>query len=316
MLVLRRVFSDGDDRNELVLLHYRLFSSREAPGGSEIGRSTLVMTPCAERGKRQAAIFLPDPMPGSSHRLHYFFSAVRRGTEWFSPPYEVAVPSDEVRDDLGRIEEEGEGNLRAAPGRGNFRLLLPLREGESGSAAVRYGFGAMRKKPSAALCRASLPADGGPPVVEVPEALSVLKDRPMPFFLYHVGGTSGRLYADKINCARLTLRDDAGEIVCARLLWGDPAWTAQNLTVMEARRYPSAEGGAAQDFFAPDREAYLQARRRGLEGLPAPRTFEAFVFGPDGSAVEYCFQAIAARPDGSAFPAWRNREGGNFRVTL
>jgi hypothetical protein len=44
--------------------------------------------------------------------------------------------------------------------------------------------------------------------------------------------------------------------------------------------------------------------------------FEAFVYGPEGSVAEYCFQVLARRPDGSASAEWRNRDGGNWTVTL
>ncbi len=314
MYALRRVFFDGSDRPELVLLHYAAGVEGQAAQGAS--HSTLVMTPTEEPGRREARIYLPEPTAGKVCRLRYFFSAVRQGAEWFSPAYQVDAPGDEVRDDLERIEEEGEGNLRPAPGLGTFRLLLPLRDGEPPTGTVRYGFGAMRKKPSTALCRAALPLSGRPPIVEVPEALSVLKDRPMPFFLYHVCPVTGRLNSDKINCARLTFKDEAGEVVCARLLWGGPHWIAQNLSMMEVRNFRSTAGRASEEYFSPDREAYLQARWSGIERSAAPRTFEAFVYGPEGSIVEYCFLVVLRHPDGSTSTAWRNKSGANWSVTL
>jgi hypothetical protein len=314
MLALRRVFLDGTARPELVLLHYT--AGLEGSPAREIARASLVMSPSTDPGKRETRLFLPDPPHDRRIRLRYFFSSIGGGAEWFSPVYEVAVPGEDVSRDLSRIEEEGAGNLPPAAGRGMFRLRLPVRNGEPGTGRVRYGFGAMRKKPSADLCRAGISRAGGAIVVEAPEALSVLKNRPMPFFLYHVSGEKGHLVADKINCARLTLRDEVGEVLCARLLWGDPSWTAQNLSVMEVKSFPAGEGRASDDFFAGEREAYLRRRSEALDRHPLPRSFEAFVFGPSGSIVEYCFQVVVRRGDGTVGAAWRNREGGNWAVTL
>ena len=89
---------------------------------------------------------------------------------------------------------------------------------------------------------------------------------------------------------------------------------------------PSAEAGrdapafvasASEEFFSEDRAAFLTAREAALSLLPLPHVFEAFVFGPSGSWVEYCFQTVARRPDGEFEVRWRNREGGgNWVVTL
>ena len=76
-------------------------------------------------------------------------------------------------------------------------------------------------------------------------------------------------------------------------------------------------GAAAAEFFAEDRAAFLAAREAALSLLPVPRVFEAFVFGPSGSGVEFCFQTVSRRPDGGFEVRWRNREGGgNWVVTL
>jgi len=314
MLALRRVFNDGVERPELVLLHYT--ARLEGAPAREIARASLVMPPSAEPGRRETRLFLPSPPPGRRFHLRYFFSTVGGGAEWFSPVYEVAVPGEDVSGDLAPVEEEGAGNLAPAAGLGMFRLRLPLRNGEPRTGPVRYGFGAMRKKPSADLCRTGFSMGGGIPVIEIPEALSVLKNRPMPYFLYHLAGEKGGLVADKINCARLTLRDDEGEVVCARLFWGDPSWNAQNLSVMEVKKFAAGDGRASEYFFAGDREAFLRARSKAISRHPLPRTFEAFVYGAAGSVVEYCFQVLLRRADGSVSAAWRNREGGNWTVTL
>ncbi|MBI5420025.1 MAG: hypothetical protein HZA60_08045 [Deltaproteobacteria bacterium] len=314
MLLLRRVFIDGPDRPELVLLHYAA-GSEDSPGAAA-ARGSLIVPSTAEAGRREARLFLPDPPPGRRLRVRYFFSTVRGGAEWFSPAYDLSVPGEETAGDLSAVEEAAGGNLRPAPGCGMFRLLLPLREGEPRTGTVRFGFGAMRKKPSAELCRAALPLDGAAPVVEAPEALSVLKNRPMPYFLYHITDERTGLVADKINCARLTLKDEEGDVVCARLIWADPSWTARNITVMEVRNYASPEGRAKDYFFAENREAFLAERSEELAGHPVPRTFEAFVFGAAGSVVEYCFQVLKRRPDRSVAAAWRNRDGRNWTVTL
>jgi hypothetical protein len=195
----------------------------------------------------------------------------------------------------------------------------------------------MRKKASPSLCRAAIDAGYGPaPVIEAPEALSILKNRPMPYFLYHVSA-DGKLRADKIACARITLADPDGDVVSARMVWGDSAWRATNLSLMEAKGWapgpgttddghggPGAAAGrdapgldAAAEFFTEDRAAFLAARGAALSLLPVPRVFEAFVFGPSGSGVEYCFQTVSRRPDGGFEVRWRNREGGgNWVVTL
>lgn len=313
-MALRRVFLDGTERPELVLLHYT--ACLQGDPGNVMARSTLVVPPTAEPGKREVWICLPSPPPGSRLLLRYFYSTVCKGSEWFSGMYEAAVPGDDLVADLVPLEEKSPGNIPPAPGAGYFRMKLPLGKDDPCIGTVRYGFGAMRKKPSPDLCRLGYNMDGKAPVVEIPAALSVLKNRPMPFFLYHVAGDGGRLEAHKINCARITLRDDTGDIVCARLLWGDPSWTAQNFSVMELKNFAPGVGKASDNYFLADREAFLRDRTEAIGEVPLPRTFEGYVFSPERSVVEYCFQVLTRRPDGSVAAGWRNRDGGNWSVTL
>ena len=315
MLLLRREYRDGDEPPEIVLLHAEV--TRRGGPALPVSRFTRAVVPSETPGRRVA--HLPLPEPGEGERIHarYRFSTVRGGEERFSPWYEVAVPSDDAIADLYRVSEEGTSNLPPAPGRGHFRLVLPLGEGERASGQFRFGFGAMRKKPSPSLCRAAVDAGYGPaPVIEAPEALSVLKGRPMPYFLYHLSG-DGKLRADKIACARIPFSDPEGVVVSARLIWGDSAWRATNVSLMEAKGFVSGPFAAAVEFFAEDGAAFLAAREAALSLLPVPRVFEAFVFGPSGSGVEYCFQTVSRRPDGGFEVRWRNREGGgNWVVTL
>jgi len=315
MLLLRREYRDGAEPPEFVLLHAEV-TRRGGPAGPA-RRFTRVVVPSDRPGLRVAHLALPEPADGERVLVRYRFSSVRCGEERFSPSYEAVVPSDDAISDLYRIAEEGAGNLPPAPGRGHFRLVLPMGEGERASGLFRFGFGAMRKKPSPTLCRAAIDAGNGPaPVVEAPEALAVLKNRPMPYFLYHVSA-NGMLRADKIACARITLADHEGDVASARMVWGDPAWRATNFSTMEDRRLAPDPGAAAGEFFAEDRDAFLAARESALSALPVPRVFEAFVFGPSGSAVEYCFQTVARRPAGGFEVRWRNREGGgNWSITL
>jgi hypothetical protein len=122
--------------------------------------------------------------------------------------------------------------------------------------------------------------------------------------------------ADKINCARITFRDDEGDVVCARLLWGDRSWAASNLTVMEVKNFASAAGGAAGYYHSVDRRAYLETRAAALAGHGLPRTYEGFVFGPSGIVVEYCFQVLRLRA-GVAAASWVNApSGGNWSIAL
>jgi hypothetical protein len=315
MLLLRREYRDGAEPPEIVLLHAEVTLQGGSAGPPR--RLTRAVVPSNEPGRRVAHLPLPEPGEGERVIVRYRFSSVRGGEERFSPSYEIAVPSDEAIADLYRVPEVGTGNLPAAPGRGHFLMILPLGEGERASGTFRFGFGAMRKKPSPSLCRASVDAGNGPaPVIEAPEALSVLKNRPMPYFLYHVSA-DGKLRADKIACARITLADPDGDVVSARMAWGDRAWGATNLSLMEAKGYPAGPGAAVDEFFSADRTEFLAAREAGLSRLPVPRVFEAFVFGPSGSGVEYCFQTVARRPAGGFEVRWRNREGGgNWVVTL
>jgi hypothetical protein len=315
MFLLRREYRDGAERPDIVFLHAAV-----VPRGARAGppfRRSLVVAPTDEPGRRAAYIRVPEPDGDGGAAVRYRFSAVGGGAETYSPWFEVAVPSEGLISDLYRIPEDGPGNLPPAPGCDYFRLVLPLGEGERAGGTFRYGFGAMRKKPSVALCRAAIDAGNGPaPVVEIPEALSVLKNRAMPYFLYHVSG-DGILHADKIACARVTLSDHEGEVVCARMIWGDPAWRAVNVSVMEARKAPAGLSAAADDGFAEDPEAFLAARFATLSRLPAPRVFEAYVYGPSGNRVEYCFLAVVRLPSGGNEVRWRNREGGgNWTVTL
>jgi hypothetical protein len=315
MLLLRREYRDAAESPEIVLLHAEVTRHGGPPGPAR--RFTRAVVPSETPGRRVA--HLPLPEPGEAERVHvrYRFSTVRAGEERFSPPYEVEIPSDDAIADLYRIPEEGAPNLPPAPGCGHFRLVLPLGEGERASGPFRFGFGAMRKKPSPSLCRAVVDAGYGPaPVIEAPEALSVLKNRPMPYFLYHVSA-DGRLRADKIACARIPFADPEGTVVSARLIWGDSAWRATNLSLMEAKGCAAGPFAAAGEYFSEDREAFLAGREAALSLLPVPRVFEAFVFGPSGSGVEYCFQTVVRRPKGGYEVRWRNRDrGGNWYVVL
>lgn len=315
MFQLRREFLEGPDRSELVLLHYS--AAHSGAGGPGAIRSSLVMPP-AEGGRRETRLLLPEPQGGGRYSVRYFFSVVKGGSEWYSPPFEAAVPDEGASAAGSRLPEVDGGNLRPAPGRGQFRLVLPLRDDDPRSGAVHFGFGAMRKKPSPSLCRAALPREAGrAPVADVPEALSVLKNRPMPYFLYHYVEGGGALRRDKIAPVRIVFADAAGDVLCARLLWADPSWEAPNITPMEAKNFPAGEGAAADDFFAGNREAHRAARFRRLLALPLPRTFEAFLFGPSGRDVEYCFQLLRRTPQGAVVAEWRNRpDGGNWRVTV
>jgi hypothetical protein len=313
MIALLREFIDGADRPELVLIHYTA-APADSPG-AVLARSTLVVPPVPGSAKREVRLFLP--AAGGRLLVRYAFSTVRSGTLWSSSSYEVVLPDPDEGTDVVRVEEPGEGNLRPAAGRGAFRLALPLRDGEPRTGTARFGFGAMRKKPSEALCRASLALDGERvPVIEVPEALSVLKGRPMPYFLYHVTDRGIGLVADKINCARITFEDREGDVDCAGILWGCGSWVAPNLSMMEVKGFAPGSDAAPGRLFSDDREAFLRERAEALSAHPLPRTHEAFVFGPAGSDVEYCFLAFRRRAEGGVAAGWRNREGGNWRIRL
>jgi len=315
MYALRREFVDGPDRPDLVLIHGTALPAETSE--PSLARFSTVLPESSHPGRRQVRLFFHDPADGGPIRVRYFFSSIRSGQEWFSPAFELLLPGPEAGSDLLFLEEEGEGNLRPARGRGTFRLPLPLREGEPAVGTARFGFGAMRKKPSEALCRASLPLDGkSAPVIEVPEALSVLKERPMPFFLYHVTEGGRGLVADKINSARITWRDEVGDVVCARMLWSCGSWDAPNLTPMEAKKFPPEGPPAAGYPFAEDRAEYLRGRAEALSECPLPRTYEGFLFGPDGSDAEYCILLLRLRPDGTIAAEWRNRDGGNWTIRL
>lgn len=312
MMLLRREYLDGPESPELVLLHGTAFSEET---GERLARVIVVMPPGA--GRREAVLRIPDPPGGGGVRVRYAYTAVSRGSEWRSPEYELRLHPAEPREDLSTAEETPPGNLRPAPGLGTFRLRLPLRSPARG-VPVRYGFGAMRKKPTDGLCRVAMPPDpGGAVSVDAPEALSVLKERPMPYFLHHLDPADGRIVQDKIASARITFPDPEGDVVAVRLLWGDPAWETPNLSVMELKGYRGERGRAADQLFAEDPAAFAEVRREILAARPLPRVFEAYLYGVEGSEVEYCFQWLRARPDGSLEAGWRNREGGgNWRITL
>lgn len=315
MYAFRREFVDGPDRPDLVLIH-----STAVPAGSGepvLARGSTVVPESSRPGRREVRLFFPESPDGGPVRIRYFFSSIRSGQEWFSPSYELLLPGPEAGDDLIRVEEEGGGNLPPAPGRGTFRMPIPLREREPRTGIVRFGFGAMRKKPSESLCRASLFLDGGTaPVIEVPEALSFLKGRPMPFFLHHVAEGERGPVSDKINSARITYRDDAGDVLLVRMLWSVRSWDAPNLAAMEAKKYPGTGPSAAGYPFAEDRPEYLRSRADALAACPLPRIFEAFLYGPDGSEAEYCFLLLRRRPDGTVAAEWVNRDGGNWTIRL
>jgi hypothetical protein len=315
MFLLRREYRDDAERPEIVLLHAEV--APEGPGAGPPSRTTQVAITSAETGRRVAHVRLPEPTEGGRVVVRYRFSSVLDGRERFSPHYRVEIPSDDLIGDLFRVIEESPGNLVPAAGRGYFRLIVPLADDERAEGPIRFGYGAMRKKPSPSLCRAAVDAGNGPaPVIEIPEALSVLKNRPMPYFLYHLSG-DGMLRGDKIACARITLSDPRGDVVSARLVWGDPGWRAVNVSSMEAKGFPAGEFAAGEEFFAEDPEGWREGRAAALSRLPSPRVFEAYVYGASGKRVEHCFQAVVRLPSGGTVVRWRNRDGGgNWVVTL
>jgi hypothetical protein len=311
MLVLRRDFHDGPERPDLVLLHYEVLPEG---GGAPAFRHTLVLQPLPSgHGLRETEILLPEPAPGERYAVRYAYSALRHGSEWFSPSYETVLPGEEDR----RIVETGGGNPRPSVPFPPFRLPLPVEEWEAGG-TVRFGYGAMRKKPSPDLCRVTLPAGDSPPQVEIPATLSVLKGRPMPYYLHYVF-EGGAVRSRKIACARVTCHDPDAEIVAARVVWGDAEWSAQNVTSMGVKGFDPVPA-PCDHCFAEDPHGVLTARAGALEaaerGHHRRRTFEAFVFGPEGKAVEYCFQVTARRHDGTFHATWRNLDGGNWTIVL
>ncbi len=312
MLFLRREYSDGPESPELVLIHYSILE-----GGSVLSRASLVMPPGTGDGRREVFLFLPEPVAGRPLTLRYGYSTVSSGNEWFSPTFDLDLASPEEIEGMVRLEETPPGNLRPASGRGMFRMLLPLKN-PAADAPVRYGFGAMRKKPSADLCRVAIPAGkGGVPVIEAPEALSVLKARPMPYFCYHVDPADGALRQDKIAVARIPFTDETGDVLAVRMIWGDPAWGASNITVMELKKIGDESCRAAGFFFAEDRPGFASGWYQALAAYPLPHIFEGYLAGPSGTEVEYCIQLVRRREDGSLFTEWRNREGGgNWKITL
>ncbi len=313
MLHLRREYSDGPGSPELVLLHYAIL---DGASGEMISRASVVMPPGSGDGHREISLFLPEAGAGRHTGMRYAYSTVSGGGEWFSPSYDLDLSSPGQIEGMVHLDETPPGNLRPAPGRGMFRMLLPLKTpGKSGP--VRYGFGAMRKKPSAELCRLAIPAGNGAPVIEAPEALSVLKARPMPYFIYHVDPAGGHLIQDKIAPARITFADASGDVVAVRMIWGDPAWAASNITVMELKNFGGGAYRAEDHFFSDDRLLFASGRQQALAAYPLPHVFEGYLAGPSGSEVEYCIQLVRRRDDGSLATEWRNRDGGgNWRITL
>ena len=74
---------------------------------------------------------------------------------------------------------------------------------------------------------------------------------------------------------------------------------AQLLTLMEKTE------------LAAEREHY---RPHSLQYLLPFNSLE--LYGPAGSVAEYCFQVLVRHADGSVAASWRNRDGGNWQVTL
>lgn len=314
MLLLERDFDDRHEPSELVLIHFRVGSG--GPGGESFREGCAVLGSSGTPGLRRALLFLPSPPEGGRIALEYFFSALRGGTEWFSPTYRILYPGGDEDGAFRVLPEAGGGNPGPAPGWGFFRLLVPLREEERAAGTVRIGFGAMRKKPSPSLCRLPLPAgEGRLPLAEIPEALASLKGRPMPYFLYRVAEPGGELRPEKIASARVTWTDGSGDAILCRLFWALSGWEAPNLVPMEAKGFPLAEYRSAGYPFG-DREAFLAGREKALGRLALPRTFEGFLFGPSGREAEYCFLVLRRRPDGGTAWEWRNRDGGNWALTL
>ncbi len=314
MLLLERDFDDRHEPSDLVLIHYRVDPG--GTGGEPSREGSAVMVPAGTPGVRRAILFLPYPPEGGRIALEYFFSALRGGDEWFSPAYRIFYPGGDEDGAFRVLPETEGGNPGPAPGWGFFRLLLPLREEERAAGSVRIGFGAMRKKPSTSLCRLSLPAgEGWLPLAEIPEALASLKGRPMPYFLYRVAEPGGELRPEKITSARVTWTDESGDAVLCRLFWAQPGWNVPNLTPMEAKGFSGPEYRSSGYPFG-DRETFLRGREVALGRLPVPRTFEGFLFGPSGSGAEYCFLVLRRHPDGRAAWEWRNRDGGNWGLTL
>ena len=249
--------------------------------------------------------------------MRYRFSTVRGGEERFSPSYEVTVPSDDAIADLYRIPEEGAGNLPTAKGRGYFRLVLPLGEGERASGPFRFGFGAMRKNPPRRFAAPSSTRDTG-------RRRSSMPRRPSRSSRTGRCRTSCTTSPRTENFAPTRSRAPASPSRIPTGMSSPSGWSGA--TPRGGRRTSPSwrpRGGRParplrpSEFFSEDRAAFFAAREAALSLLPVPRVFEGFVFGPSGSGVEYCFQTVSRRPDGGFEVRWRNREsGGNWVVTL
>jgi len=156
-------------------------------------------------------------------------------------------------------------------------MILPLGEGERASGTFRFGFGAMRKKPSPSLCRASVDAGNGPaPVIELPEALSSSKTARCRTSCTTF--RDGKLRADKIACARITLADPDGDVVSARMVW-ETARAGHEPLPHGAKGYRPVRACGRGIFF--DRPGGIP-RGAGDGTFPpaGPRVFERSCSGP------------------------------------
>ncbi len=305
MLLLRREYRDGAEPPEIVLLHAEV--TRHGGPAGPTRRFTRAVVPSETPGRRVAHLPLPEPAEGERILVRYRYSTVRGGEERFSPWYEVDVPSDDAIADLYHIPEEGTPNLPPAPGRGHFRLVLPLGGGGARIRALpvrlrrdaekavpvalprrhRRGIrsGAGHRGPGGPL-RPQEPADAVLPVPPLRGRETARRqDRVRPHHLRR-SRRDRRLRPDGLGRFRMAGHEHLPH-------GGQGVWP-------RPRRCRPGHGwaGAADEFFAEDRAAFLAAREAALSLLPLPRVFEAFVFGPSGSAVEYCFQTVERRPDG------------------
>jgi len=113
MLRLRREYRDGAEPPEIVLLHAEVTLQGGPAGPREDVPGSSFPRMCPAAGWR----IFPSRARGGGADHHPLPVLLRsRREERVSPPYEIAVPSDEAIADLYRIPEEGRGTFRPRRG--------------------------------------------------------------------------------------------------------------------------------------------------------------------------------------------------------
>jgi len=141
---------------------------------------------------------------------------------------------------------------------------------------------------------------------------------------YHFGGGGehhegfSRVYTEEIVSKEVEYVDHEGLITEVRILWGVGGWAAPNWTQAQLAGLPLTIPKDAPGHDAEGEGIADEAIYELVQTVPLPRRFVGRLWGPRGTAIEYCFQLLRSNTPtaGDEFVRWDNNQLRNYSVVL